>query len=245
MIEVSHLTHRFGTKTVLHDINLKVHPGEIVAVMGASGGGKTTLLRCITGLITPSEGEVTIDDVSVRKSPEVARTKLGLVFQSAALFDYLSVRDNVAFGLKRQRGSTAKSVEETVRRMLDVVGLAEAADKMPSELSGGMKKRVGLARALAMNPSALLYDEPTSGLDPVTAYSIDHLIVDTRNRLGVASVVVSHDISSVFRVADKVAFLDAGHLVFFGTPADMRQTRQPSIDELLEKARAEKFSVVE
>lgn len=237
MLEVRNIRHQFGRQEVLHDISFEVGAGEILAIMGASGGGKTTLLKIISALLTPTSGDVILDGVSVVQTPKQAREKLGLVFQSAALFDYLNVRDNIAFGLERKAG--VRDIEARVAAVLDEVGLKGSEAKMPSELSGGMRKRVGLARALVMEPSILLYDEPTSGLDPVTAYAIDQLIVETRDRTGCTSVVVSHDVSSVFRVADKIAFLAAGDLTFFGTPGDFRQSRDAIIGELVQKARAE------
>lgn len=241
MIEVSSLSHDFGSRRVLTDINLSVPQGEILVVMGTSGGGKTTLLKCISGLIRPTEGTITVDGVDVLNEPEQARTKLGLVFQYAALFDFLTVSDNILFGLRRRRRLSATEAQELVRQQLTEVGLGEIESLLPNELSGGMRKRVGLARALVMEPATLLYDEPTSGLDPVTAYSIDQLIVETRDRLHVTSVVVSHDVSSVFRVADRIAFLHQGELVFLGTPKEFRDSRNDAIREIVEKGRAEQF----
>lgn len=241
MLKIEHVSHWFDDHKVLDDVCLEVSAGKILAIMGSSGGGKTTLLRCISGLLTPTEGDILVDGISIRKDPEAVRKELGLVFQSAALFDYMSVGDNVGFGVSRQRPRRKEPVAEIVGEVLERVGLSGSEKLMPSELSGGMKKRVGLARALAMEPKVLLYDEPTSGLDPVTAYSIDQLIVETRNELQMTSVVVTHDLSSVFRVADKIAFLEKGSIAFFGTPSEFRKTRRQSIDELVEKARAEKF----
>lgn len=241
MLVVDHVSHWFGERQVLNDINLKVDGGQILAIMGASGGGKTTLLRCITGLLVPTDGDVIVDEVSVRQSPETVRQKLGIVFQSAALFDYLNVEQNVSFGVERQRKLKGKSLTEHVEQMLRLVGLQDSAHLMPSELSGGMKKRVGLARALAMEPSIVLYDEPTSGLDPVTAYAIDSLIVKMREELGITSIVVSHDLSSVFRVADQIAFLERGELSYYGDPAGFRKSNNDAIEDLVQKARAEEF----
>lgn len=241
MIEVRNVSHWFGPKQVLQDISFSVAEREILAIMGSSGGGKTTMLRCMMGLLVPTEGDIEVDGISVRVEPEKAREVLGLMFQSSALFDYLSVSDNVAFGIQRKRRLGREQLHALVSDLLGRVGLAGTEHLMPSDLSGGMKKRVALARALAMEPKILLYDEPTSGLDPVTAYSIDQLIVDTRDDLGITTVVVSHDLSSVFRVADKIAFLDRGTLAFYGTPAEFRKARRESIEDLVEKARAESF----
>lgn len=241
MLVVDHVSHRFGDRLVLDDINLKVAEGEILAIMGASGGGKTTLLRCITGLLTPTEGDIIVDEVSVRKNPELVRQRLGIVFQSAALFDYLNVEQNVSFGVERQKKMRGRALADHVHQMLELVGLQDSAKLMPSELSGGMRKRVGLARALAMEPAIVLYDEPTSGLDPVTAYAIDSLIVGMREKLGITSVVVSHDLSSVFRVADQIAFLERGELTYYGDPDGFRSSQNEAINNLVRKARAETF----
>jgi phospholipid/cholesterol/gamma-HCH transport system ATP-binding protein len=238
MVEVQRLSHSFGAVEVLHEIDFSVAKGEILAIMGSSGGGKTTLLRCISGLIRPTKGDVLVDGISSVREPERARERLGFVFQSAALFDYLTVEENVLFGAVRRRrlgrGEREALLEETLGR----VGLMDARGKTPSELSGGMRKRVGLARALAMKPSALLYDEPTSGLDPVTAYSIDELIVGTGRELKVTSVVVSHDVTSVFRVADRIAFLHEGRLRFVGTVSEFEASTDVTIDELVRKSEA-------
>lgn len=241
MLTVKDLDHSFGDKQVLDDISLHVEKGEILAVMGSSGGGKTTLLKCISGLLKATAGEIVVDGVDVIAAPEEARRHMGLVFQYAALFDYLDVAQNVLFGVRRMRRLKKKEAEQLVCDRLEEVGLSGDEKLLPSELSGGMRKRVGLARALAMEPSVLLYDEPTSGLDPVTAYSIDQLIVETRDRRNATSVVVSHDVTSVFRVADRIAFLEKGRLLFDGTPAEFREAQEGPIGELVDKARAEKI----
>jgi phospholipid/cholesterol/gamma-HCH transport system ATP-binding protein len=241
MISVRGLTHAFGDKVVLREISFEVEPGEIVAIMGTSGGGKTTLLRCITGLLRPTKGSVAVAGVDVAKEPELARRKMGLVFQSAALFDYLTVSDNVLFGPRRWLDLDHAKEEELLTATLGRVGLEGTGQLMPSELSGGMRKRVGIARALALSPQVMLYDEPTTGLDPVTTYTIDSLIVELRRDLGVTTLVVSHDVSSVFRVADRVAFLDAGELAFLGSVEDFRSAKQPSIQEMISKAEAQEL----
>ncbi|MDI9638799.1 ATP-binding cassette domain-containing protein [Kamptonema cortianum] len=239
MLEIANLSHSFDGRAVLKDITATVEDGEIAVIMGSSGGGKTTLLKCIAGLITPTSGDVKVEGVSIRQNASLVRSKIGLVFQYAALLDYLSVGENVLFGLRRKRKLSRQEEKEVLETQLANVGLEGIQDMMPDELSGGMKKRVGLARALCMEPELLLYDEPTSGLDPVTAYSIDQLIVETRNRLGVTSVVVSHDVSSVLRVADKILFLEKGDLVFHGTPAEFKSASSGAIKDLVEKARSE------
>lgn len=245
MVSVSGLSHRFDTKWVLKDIDFEVDAGEIAVIMGSSGGGKTTLLKCISGLLRPTEGEILVDGVSVVRDPELALAKLGLVFQYAALFDSLTVEDNVLFGLRRTGRIARTEEKEILSRLLEQVGLEGVEAKVPSELSGGMRKRVGLARALCMEPQVLLYDEPTSGLDPVTAYSIDRLIVETRDRLGLTSLVVSHDVSSIFRVADRIIFLHQGEILFNGSPADFRSVQEGPIGDLIGKARSESLNSVD
>ena len=186
-----------------------------------------------------------MDGLSVVRDPEHALAKLGLVFQYAALFDSLTVEDNVLFGLRRAKKVSRGEEREILGRLLEQVGLEDVESKLPSELSGGMRKRVGLARALCMEPQVLLYDEPTSGLDPVTAYSIDRLIVETRDRLGLTSLVVSHDVSSIFRVADRIIFLHQGEILFNGSPVDFRAVQDGPIGELIGKARSESLEMVD
>lgn len=236
VIQVKGVSHRFDERWVLRSIDLEVQRGEVLAIMGTSGGGKTTLLRIVGALLRPTEGDVLVDGISAIDRPEAVRAKIGLVFQSAALFDYLNVEENVLFGVQRRRRLSRTERSELTERLLAQVALKDAARLMPAELSGGMRKRVGLARALAMEPEVLLYDEPTSGLDPVTAYSIDELIASTGRDLNVTSVVVSHDVTSIFRVADRIAFLAEGHLRFVGTPDEFEQSFDTSIRELVEKS---------
>ncbi|MBX3112787.1 MAG: ATP-binding cassette domain-containing protein [Fimbriimonadaceae bacterium] len=243
MVDVAGLSVSFDGKPVLRGLDLKVEAGEILVVMGSSGGGKTTLLRSVAGLVRPDKGEITVDGVSVLRDPDKAREKMGLVFQYAALFDYLDVSENILFGLRRRKRLSAAAAKEAVAEQLTQVGLEGAERMMPSELSGGMRKRVGLARALCMEPKVVLYDEPTSGLDPVTAFSIDQLIVDTRDRLGVTSVVVSHDVTSVLRVADRIAFLSAGEWAFVGTPSEFKSVKDGVVAELVAKSRAESLGI--
>lgn len=238
MIKVDGLIHRFDDKVVLNGIDLSVDKGQLVAIMGSSGGGKTTLLRCIAGLITPTSGKVFVDGEDVAENPEAARRKMGMVFQSAALFDYLNVYDNILFGPRRWFHPSKQEAKAIVEKALATVGLGEIQNLMPSELSGGMRKRVGIARALALRPKVILYDEPTTGLDPVTVYAIDQLMVQLRDDLGVTSLVVSHDVSSVLRVADRVAFLDKGTLAFDGKASDFRNSELESIQEVITRSEA-------
>lgn len=239
MVEVRSLSHSYGQAPVLRDINFRVESGEVLAVMGSSGGGKTTLLRCISGLINATEGQILIGDINVREQPEEARKHMGMVFQSAALFDYMNVFDNVEFGILRTTKLKANERKARVMQALDRVGLAGSERKMPSELSGGMRKRVGIARAIALQPRLLLYDEPTTGLDPITTYTVDELILHLCRELEVTSIVVSHDVNSVFRTADRIAFLHRGELIFLGTPEEFARTEHEAIREMVTKARAE------
>ncbi|HTQ11637.1 MAG TPA: ATP-binding cassette domain-containing protein [Fimbriimonadaceae bacterium] len=241
MISVRHVSQSFGDKAVLRDIDLEVARGEIVAIMGSSGGGKTTLLRCIAGLLRPSRGEVEVDGIDVLSRPEEARRHMGMVFQSGAPFDYLSVADNVLFGARRHLKLTREQERELLRKELATVGLEGAERLFPSELSGGMRKRLGIARALAISPSVMLYDEPTTGLDPITTYTIDALIVRLRKEVGVTTLLVSHDVSSVFRVADRIAFLHEGELVFQGSPGEFEKSGNEAIREMVGKAQATAF----
>ena len=238
MVTVERLSHGFDDRPVLQNIDLDVGEKEILAVMGSSGGGKTTLLRCIAGLITPNEGRVLVDGIDVHEDTEQARHRMGMVFQSAALFDYMNVRQNVRFGVERWSEEPAEQHDEIVRETLATVGLVDLEHLMPSELSGGMKKRVGIARALALKPKVMLFDEPTTGLDPITTYTIDKLIFDVRSELGITALLVSHDVSSVLRVADRIAFLEAGRLSFVGTPEEFKVSDVGAIQELVYKAQA-------
>jgi phospholipid/cholesterol/gamma-HCH transport system ATP-binding protein len=241
MVSLHSLNKSFDHRAVLKDIDLEIEHGEVVAIMGSSGGGKTTLLRCVSGLLKPTSGEILVDGINVDKDPEEARRHMGMVFQSAALFDYMNVHENVLFGIRRQLRLKPSEQKEAAQQALERVGLQDDQEKMPAELSGGMRKRVGIARAIALKPKVMLYDEPTTGLDPITAYTIDQLIAELRRDLKVTTLVVSHDVSSVFRVADRVAFLHAGQLIFTGTPAEFSNSKEESIQELVTKSQATSF----
>lgn len=236
-ITVRALEYVVPEKRILHDVHLEVAKGEILAIMGMSGSGKTTLLKCIAGLVKPTGGQVWIDGEDIVPLPESeldrVRLKIGLVFQYAALFDSLSVYDNVSFGLAHHRKLTRREIDRIVAERLADVDMEGTERLYPSQLSGGMQKRVGLARALAMEPSVVLYDEPTSGLDPVIGRTIDDLIVQTRNRLGMTSVVVSHDLPSIFRIADRIAMIHEGRIIASGTPEEIRASRDPVVQEFI------------
>jgi phospholipid/cholesterol/gamma-HCH transport system ATP-binding protein len=238
VIEIAGLCHQFGKKLVLNDINLSVETGEILAVMGSSGGGKTTLLRCIAGLISPTKGEISVDGINSIQNPEQARRSMGMVFQNAALFDYLTVEQNVLFGLQRHTKFTATKQKELVQETLHQVGLDGNEHLFPAELSGGMRKRVGMARAIVLQPKVILFDEPTTGLDPITTFQIDELILESTNAHNITALLVSHDLISVRRVADRVAFLHSGELVFIGTPNEFMISKHPAIAELVQKTQA-------
>ncbi|MCW5943248.1 MAG: ATP-binding cassette domain-containing protein [Fimbriimonadaceae bacterium] len=241
MISVSGLTKRYGDRAVLDNVSIEVGKGQIVAIMGSSGGGKTTLLKCIAGLIRPTSGRILVDGIDVGARPEEARFHMGLVFQSSALFDYMNVLDNVLFGYRRRHLGSRQDERKVATEILEKVGLAGNERLMPNELSGGMRKRVGVARALVMRPAVMLYDEPTTGLDPVTTYAMDQLMVSVGRSEDVASLIVSHDVTSVFRVADRIAFLSAGRIVFDGTPEAFRKAEHEAIVELVRKSREERF----
>ena len=244
-IELRGLVYTVNGHTILQGIDLQVSPREIVAVMGPSGCGKTTLLKCIAGLLRPTAGEVRIEGIEIGQLSEreriPLRLKLGVVFQHAALFDYLTVFENVAFGLRRHRRLSRTELEQIVRERLAWVGLEGIEHLYPAQLSGGMRKRVGLARALALDPPIVLFDEPTSGLDPVNAYQIDCLIRRLNGELGLTAVVVSHDVVSVFRTADRVLMMEAGQILLEGSPETIRSCDHPQVQRFLQMASSERL----
>jgi len=222
---------------VLDGVDLTVPRGEIFAVMGRSGAGKTTLLRLVMGLIQPQGGRIFIhgEDITALGEHDLdrIRAEMGLVFQGAALFDSLTVGENVAIGLVEHRLASPKEIAGRVRRLLEMVDVSQAEPLLPAALSGGMRKRVGIARALAMDPQIVLYDEPTAGLDPIYATAIDRLIVDLRERMGVTSVIVSHDVASLRRVCDRAALLHRGRFLAVGTMAELEQGDDPAVRQFL------------
>ena len=228
----------FGDRAVLSGIDLDVTPGEVVTVMGLSGSGKTSLLRCMAGLQRPTAGEIHIGDVEITglTEPELNRQRrqMGMVFQYAALFDSLTVYENVVFALKYHERRSEGELRALAGERLAAVGLEGTEDQYPAQLSGGMRKRVGLARALATDPQVVFYDEPTSGLDPVVARVIDDLIVSVRDRLGVTSVIVSHDVHNVLRISDRVALLHEGRIVTYAPPADLQASGDPVVRQFIE-----------
>jgi phospholipid/cholesterol/gamma-HCH transport system ATP-binding protein len=228
----------FGDTVILDGVSLEVPEGETMAVIGASGAGKSVLLKTIVGLLEPDEGRVVVDDEVVTELSRDAlyelRRRVGYVFQFAALFDSMSVADNLSMGLRRMRGLSDEEREERVRESLRRVEMEGYDDQMPGELSGGQRKRVGLARAIATRPKYLLYDEPTTGLDPVTTAVIDRLILKMDEELGVTSIVVTHDMTSAFRVADRIAMLYRGSIRYVGTPAEIQEVNDPIVKGFIE-----------
>jgi len=229
IVRVVGLVKRFGDRTVLDGVDLEVYPGETMVVMGGSGCGKSTLLRHMIGSMWPDEGRVELfgQDLSDLSENELdaLRRRFGILFQSGALFNSITVGENVALPLREHTDLDDDTIEIIVRIKLELVGLRYAVDLMPSEISGGMKKRAGLARAIALDPEILFYDEPSAGLDPVTSAEIDQLMIDLSSKLGVASVVVTHEMDSAFRIADRMAMLDAGVMLKTGPRKDFEAIR--------------------
>ena len=228
----------FGERIILDDVSLEVEEGETLAVIGYSGVGKSVLLKSIVRLLEPERGRVTVDDVDVlaltRDELYQLRRRVGYVFQFAALFDSMTVFDNVAMGLRRMPEMSEAEIAARVRESLERVEMEGFVDRLPAQLSGGQRKRVGLARAIATRPKYLLYDEPTTGLDPVTTAVIDRLIMKMANELGVTSVVVTHDMKSAYRIADRVAMLYEGRIRFVGTPAEIQESTDPVVHSFIE-----------
>lgn len=238
VISLRQLNITFGTHTVLDNIDLDVYKGETLAVLGPSGTGKSTVLRSMIGLLEPNGGQIFIQDEDVSGLDEDGwnrlRMKMGMVFQYSALFDFLTVGENVAFGLRQHTDKSDEEIQGIVTQMLDLVGLPDTQDLYPAELSGGMKKRVGLARAIAVNPEIVLYDEPTAGLDPIMSRNISRLIKKTQEQLHVTSVLVTHDMQSAFYAADRVAMLYEGHIVAIGTAEEMKNSTNPIVKAFIE-----------
>lgn len=242
-IDIRDLRFAVEDREILKGITVAIQPGEILCVMGLSGSGKSTLTRCVAGLARPTGGQILIDGDEISKLTEVEldriRAKMGVVFQYAALFDSMTVFENIAFGILRgPRRKEFRKLNQTalirrVSELLRSVGLQGTEKRFPSELSGGMRRRVGLARALATEPEIVLYDEPTSGLDPVTAAAIDDLIVRTRDERGVTSIVVSHDMGSINRVADRILMIYEGQVQIHGTPKEILDSKDPVVRQFI------------
>lgn len=228
----------FGTKRVLHGLNLDVFAGESLIILGGSGSGKSVLLKHMIGLLRPDAGTVEVDgtDLGTLDYREITsfRRRFGMAFQEGALFDSMSVFDNIAFPLRRVARLGKRAVTDRVNECLALVRLRDAADKMPSDLSGGMRRRVGFARAIALEPEILLFDEPTTGLDPVLKATIDALIIELADTLGATTVTITHDMDSAYRIGDRLALLHRGRIVTTGTPANFRDTDDPRVRQFVE-----------
>lgn len=237
MIEVIDLYKFFDGQAVLKGVDLSIAKGEIFAIIGQSGGGKTVLLKHLVGLIKPDRGRVVVEGVDIgdlgRRQLNRVRERLGMVFQGGALFDSLTVFDNVSFPLREKTSLHEAAIVEKVVGMLKQVGLSDMGHKYPAELSGGMKKRVALARALIMEPEILLLDEPTTGLDPIRMSSIHHLILDLHRRFGFTCVMVSHEIPEIFDIATKVAMLHEGTVIEVGTPEGIQVSSDPIVGQFI------------
>lgn len=239
VIRTQNLRKAFGEQVVLNDVNLAVPRGQILMVLGRSGTGKSVLLKLLIGLQKPDKGEIKINEEEITSLPinklNETRKKMGFLFQSAALYDSLSVEENVAFPLRRHTKMKDSERRDRVRELLARVGMEEAMGKMPADISGGMKKRVGLARALALDPEIMLLDEPNAGLDPITAAEIDELIRDLQQERGMTSVVVTHEMQSVKRIADRIAMLDKGNILIEGTLEELEQSDDPFVMQFLQE----------
>jgi phospholipid/cholesterol/gamma-HCH transport system ATP-binding protein len=237
-IECRNVWKSFGRKRVLRGVNLSIPPGETLVIMGQSGTGKSVLLKHIVGLLVPDEGTILVDGEDVarlsRKKLFELRMRFGMVFQGGALFDSDTVLRNVGLALREHTDMTGAEIREIVNEKLRMVGLEGVGDKFPAELSGGMKKRVSFARAIAMNPECILYDEPTTGLDPIMSDVINTLIVKLADELKITSVVVTHDLASAYKVADRIAMLHEGVVIFEGTPEQIRNTDNEFVRQFIE-----------
>jgi phospholipid/cholesterol/gamma-HCH transport system ATP-binding protein len=237
IVELRNVSLSFGDKKVLDDVSLVVDPQERLAIIGQSGAGKTTILRLILGILTPTKGAVFLKQLEIpRLSPhdlQLARAKIGMVYQDAALLSSSTVRENLALPLQELTDKSPAEIDRIVDEKLDMVEMRETGRLMPFELSGGMRKRVGIARALMMEPELILFDEPTQGLDPVVSAVIDKLIIDLTEKSKVTSIIVTHLMDSAFRIATRMAMLDEGKIIEQGTPAQMRQSKNPVLIQFL------------
>ncbi|MBN1356259.1 ABC transporter ATP-binding protein [bacterium] len=237
VISIRGLKKSFGVKRVLNGVDLEVNKGESVAIIGASGSGKSVTIKHVIGLMKPDEGDIFVDGVNVSTLDgfelDEFRRRFGMLFQGGALFDSMSVYDNIAFPLRELKLMPARETDARVRECLDLVDMTGWKDHMPASLSGGMRKRVGLARALAPGPNIMLYDEPTTGLDPVVGGIIDNLIVRTRDAFQVTSITITHDMKSAYRIAHRIAMLYKGKIIMIGTPDEMKACEIPQVSEFV------------
>jgi len=239
MIKVNHLKKSFGDQVVLEDINFEVRQGELLVIFGSSGSGKSVLLRHVIGLLKPDQGHVEIDGQELTHMSErhllELRKDMGYLFQEGALYDFMSVYENVAFPLKEHTRLKKDQIQEKVMVLLKMIGLEAAADKYPSELSGGMKKRVALARSVILDTKVLLCDEPTSGLDPLKSREIFDLITSLTRRLNCTTVITSHDMPNSFRIADRLILIQGGHVIAQGAPDELKQSKESALKDFLEE----------
>ncbi|MDD3053029.1 MAG: ABC transporter ATP-binding protein [Endomicrobiia bacterium] len=241
MIQVKNLYKSFGQKKVLCGVDLEVKDGETLVIIGGSGAGKSILLKNIVGLMKPDKGNILIDDVDITKVDkshiyEIQR-KIGFLFQEAALFDSLTIEENIAFGIKNLTNLTKEETKTRVSQCLNMVGLSDIEHLKPSALSGGMKKRVGLARAIAYKPKYVCYDEPTTGLDPIMSDVIGSLITYLKKELAITSIVVTHDMQSAYKIADRIVMLYEGKVIFDGTANEVKQTKNTYVKQFVEGLR--------
>jgi phospholipid/cholesterol/gamma-HCH transport system ATP-binding protein len=238
MIKVNNVYKRFGARTVLNGVSFDVSTGEILVIIGSSGVGKSILLKNIIGLVKPDSGFIKIDDVDITNCSleelHKTRKKIGYVFQEAALFDSLNILENVAFGLRNLTSLNESEIKQRSQQCLAMVGLKNIEYLNPSSLSGGMKKRVGLARAIAYQPRYILYDEPTTGLDPVMSDIINDLIINLKKHLHVTSIVVTHDMNSAYKIADRIVMIYCGSIIFNGTPDEVRNAKNEYVRQFVE-----------
>ena len=238
MIVLKGLVQGFGDNRVLRDLDLAIDDGETMVVIGASGCGKSVLLKCIMGLLRVDSGAIMVDGKDVtqigRRELFELRKRFGMVFQSSALFDSLSVGENVGLALQEHTDNSSGRIRHIVEEKLGLVGLSGTEHLSPAELSGGMKKRVAIARAIVMEPDYVLYDEPTTGLDPITADRIDDLIRDLQSKLSITTIAVTHDMKSAYKIADRIAMLHDGKIVFSGTPDETKEVEDPVVRRFIE-----------
>ncbi|MCZ6660173.1 MAG: ABC transporter ATP-binding protein [bacterium] len=236
-ITIADLHKSFGANHVLRGVNLTVEPGESMVIIGGSGSGKSVLIKHIIGLLKPDRGSILVngEEVTTMRERQLKelRKKFGMLFQAAALFDSLTVGENVAFALVEHTRLSRAEIADRVREKLNLVGLPDTEDLFPSELSGGMKKRVGLARALAIEPEVILYDEPTTGLDPIMADAINDLIVEMRERFAITSIAITHDMVSAYKIGHRLAMLYQGKIIFTGTPEECKNTTDPMVRQFI------------
>lgn len=249
IIKIRKLCKKFGNQEVLKELDLDIPKGMITVIIGRSGGGKSVLLKHIIGLLKPDSGEIYIDGIDIAKESDdklnEVRKRFGMLFQEGALFDSMTIEENVAFPLMEHTKLSHKEIEERTKEVLAMVGLTGAEKKYPSEISGGMRKRAGLARAIIAKPDIILFDEPTSGLDPIMSAHIDNLIVEIQKRLNVTCIIISHDIQSTFRIAHKIAMLYDGKIIAEGTPEEMKTLDNPFLKQFIEGSSKGPIQVVD